>query len=196
MYVRQCHDMVRLVQEVINIDRWLRFCPHIKFVLVSQSGAHQLRKLITRLQHQWLVTYPCHLASEVVREEAVHLFAPKYPEESGKNQESRLILCIMDMQIPAQETFNNPQCNISDPVFVVWRVQIRRESGINWNQRRHSHKDREDILLKILFHMKYVGLCRLREVTSCLTIRLLNKGAPIDVLGQHLGLRHVEYMNT
>lgn len=48
LHVRQCHDVVRLVQEVVNIDRRLRLCPQIKFVLVGESRAYQLIKLVSR----------------------------------------------------------------------------------------------------------------------------------------------------
>lgn len=47
MHVCQCHDVVRLVQEVVNIDRRLRLCSQIKFVLVSESGAYELIKLVS-----------------------------------------------------------------------------------------------------------------------------------------------------
>lgn len=106
MHDSQCHDVVRLVQEVVNIDRRLRLCSHIKFILVSKSGAYQLTKLVSSIDDRWVVTCPCYPASEVVREEAVHLFAPEDPEVSGEDQEPRLILHIVLIEIPVQETFD------------------------------------------------------------------------------------------
>ena len=49
MHVHQCHDVVRLVQEVINIIRRLRLCPHIKFVLINKSSIYQLTKLASSI---------------------------------------------------------------------------------------------------------------------------------------------------
>lgn len=62
------------------------------------------------------------------------------------------------------------------------------------NQRRHSWKDKGTILLKVLLHVEDATLSCLCEVTFCFIIRLLDKGVPIDVLGQHLGLRHSKYI--
>lgn len=45
---------------------------------------------------------------------------------------------------------------------------------------------------KAIHHIEYVDFCFVCETTFCFTIRLLNKGILIDVLGQYLILRHVE----
>lgn len=91
-------------KQIINVDWWLRFCTQVKFIVDGKSFANQLIYLALVPSTSIGLPYLGHSTFQVIVEKPVHFLTPKYPPKLSKDQEPWLILNIVGIEIPSEET--------------------------------------------------------------------------------------------
>ena len=97
-------EMIGRGKQIVNVDWWLRFWTQVKFIVNGKSCANQLIQLALVPSTSIGLPYLGHSTSQVIVEKAVHFLTPKYPPKSSKYQEPWLILNIVSIEIPSEET--------------------------------------------------------------------------------------------
>ena len=99
-------EMIGRGKQIINVDWWLCFCTQVKFIVNGKSYANRLIQLVlvpsTSIGLHFTLPWSFNISGHNWK--AVHFLTPEYPPKSSKDQEPWLILNIVSIKIPSEET--------------------------------------------------------------------------------------------